>query len=270
MTGPVLVTGGTGTLGRHVVRRLGADGRDVRVLSRQARTAAGGGGPAWYVGDLGTGAGLDSALAGTATIIHCASDPRGGPAADIDGTRRLITAAARAGVGHLIYISIVGIDRIPLGYYRTKLAVERLIEAEAGRASLGWTILRTTQFHDLVLSLTKTLVRSPIVPVPSGTSMQPVDADDVAARLVALSAQDPAGRVPDMGGPEVRAFGDLVRSYLRSRGQHRPIVGIPVPGRIGRALRAGANLTPEHADGTRTWEDFLISQRPAAGPPQRR
>ena len=266
MMGPVLVTGGTGTLGRHVVRRLVDTGNEVRVLSRRPRPEAGAAGAAakvqpgvtWHTGDLATGAGLDPALAGAATVIHCASDPRHA-SADIDGTHRLMESAGRVGVGHLVYISIVGIDRIPLGYYRTKLATENAIMA-TGQRGPGWTILRTTQFHDLVLTFVEKLTRPPLVVVPAGISFQPVDVDEVAQRLVTLAGQDPGGRAPDMGGPEVRSMGDLARTYLKMRGKRRPVAPVWLPGAIARTLRGGANLTAEHADGRRTWEEFLRAQ----------
>jgi uncharacterized protein YbjT (DUF2867 family) len=272
MTGAVLVTGGTGTLGRNVVRRLlvarDEDGinRDVRVLSRRADPidaagpidATGSAAPIWYTGDLRTGAGLDAALHGVDTIIHCATDPRRA-GADVEGARRLVAHASAAGVRHLVYISIVGIDRIPLGYYRTKLATERVITSAAENGP-GWTILRTTQFYDLALTLVGALARAPIVLVPAGVAIQPVDVDEVAQRLVALSAEPPAGRVADLGGPQVWAFADLVRAYLRIRRKRRVIVPVRLPGGLVRALRAGGNLTLEHADGRRTWEEFLQAQ----------
>src|SRR2546429_5743133 len=121
----ILVTGGTGALGRVLVALLREGGHEVRVLSR--RTGA----------DLLTGAGLAEALDGTDVIVHCATDGRH----DVDATRNLIAAASGQ---HLVYVSIVGIDRIPFPYYRLKLACERLVE-ECG---LPWTTLRATQFHD--------------------------------------------------------------------------------------------------------------------------
>ncbi|MFC8918125.1 SDR family oxidoreductase [Streptomyces sp. NPDC047821] len=243
----ILVTGSTGTLGRHVEARLRADGYEVRGLSRHARP---------YAVDLREGgAGLDTALAGVDTVVHCASSPRGG---DELAARNLIAAARRAGAGHLVYISIVGVDRVPLGYYRTKLAVERLVE-ESG---LGWTVLRATQFHDLVAAVLGAAARLPVLAVPAGVSDQPVELTEVAARLAALAAGAPAGRVPDMGGPEVRTFPDLARAYLRATGRRRPVVSVPLAGAAYRGFRAGGHLAPEHAVGRGTFEEFLERRRP--------
>ncbi|WP_236239611.1 SDR family oxidoreductase [Streptomyces sp. CC228A] len=239
--GTILVTGGTGTLGRHVAELLRTDGREVRVLSRRSSP---------YAVDLRNGKGLDAALAGVDTVVHCASSPRGG---DDTAARHLIDGARRAGVGHVAYISIVGVDRVPLGYYRTKLAVERLLEG----SGLGWTVLRTTQFHDLVLKVLEACAKPPVMAVPAGVPDQPIEVTEVAARLAELAAGPPAGRVPDMAGPQVRRLEDLARSYLRAAGRRRPVLPVPLAGRTYRAFRAGGHLAPDRAVGRTTFEDFL-------------
>src|SRR6185312_2968622 len=134
--GPVLVTGGTGTLGSAVVARLRAAGSEPRVLSRKA-------GPGHLVGDLDSGAGLDEAVRGAAVVVHAATRP----GHDVAGTERLVAALRRSAPGaHLVYVSIVGVDRVPLPYYREKLAVEGVVEG----AGAPWTIQRITQFHTLL------------------------------------------------------------------------------------------------------------------------
>lgn len=247
----VLVTGATGTLGRIVVDRLIARGHDVRGLTRQNRTATAG--LRWYTGDLATGDGLDAAVAGVRAIVHCATNVRR-PADDVEGTRRLVCAARRGGSPHLVFISIVGVDRVPLRYYRAKLSAEELVAGYAGH----WTILRATQFHDLIVLLLRTLTRLPVVVLPRGVADQPIDAAEVADRLAVLAEGEPAGRVPDLGGPQVRRMRDLARAYLRAAGRRRrPIVELTLPGRVVRAYRAGGHLAPEHAAGGRTFEQFL-------------
>ncbi|WP_030017410.1 SDR family oxidoreductase [Streptomyces monomycini] len=248
----ILVTGGTGTLGRAVVARLLAAGHDVRSLSRRPPADAERPRLRSYAVDLRDGSGLAPAVAGVETVVHCASSPRG----DTEAAGRLVEAARAAGVRHLVCISIVGVDRIPLGYYRTKLDVERLI-ADSG---VGWTVLRTTQFHDLVLRLVKAGARLPVLPVPAGVRLQPVDVREVAARLVELASGAPAGRVADLGGPEVRGARDLVRDTLRAGGRRRVLVPVWVPGKVFGALRRGENLTLRHADGTRSYGDFLAER----------
>jgi len=257
---PMLVTGGTGTLGRLVVPRLRDAGCDVRVLSRRPREG-GEDGIRFVTGDLATGEGIDAAAEGTEIIVHCAGSSKG----DEVKARHLVRAASRAGARHLVYISVVGADRIPIagridramfGYFGSKLAAER----EVADSGLPWTTLRATQFHELTLTTVRQIARLPVVPVPSGFRFQPVDAGEVATRLVELALGAPAGLVPDMGGPRVYAMTDLVREYLRSSGKHRPIVPVWLPGKAARAFRAGANLAPDRAVGHRTWEDFLAER----------
>jgi uncharacterized protein YbjT (DUF2867 family) len=259
MTSPILVTGGTGTLGRHVVPRLRDAGCDVQVLSRQRHPPEDG--VEFMTGDLATGEGAQAAVAGVGTVVHLAGSAKG----DEDKARNLVRAASRAGVRHLVYISVVGADRIPVvsgvdramfGYFAAKRAAERVV-ADSG---LPWTMLRATQFHVLVLMVARQLAKLPVVPIPAGDRFQPDDADEVAARLVELTLGPPAGLVPVLGGPRVYRGADLVRGYLQASHQHRPIVPLWLPGKAARAVRAGANLSPERAVGHRSWEVFLAER----------
>jgi uncharacterized protein YbjT (DUF2867 family) len=259
MTLPILVTGGTGTLGRQLVPRLRHAGAEVRILTRGTRADADG--VSYLTGDLATGEGIAQAVDGVATIVHCAGDGK----SDEETTRALVRAAARAGAPHLVYISVVGADRVPIasaadrtmfGYFGSKLAGERVI-AESG---LPWTTLRAAQFHDLALVVARALAKLPVVPVLAGARFQPVDTDEVAARLAELTLGAPAGLVPDLAGPRVYHMAELVRSYLRATGRRRLILPVRVPGRAAKAIRAGALLAPGAAPGTRTWEEFLAAQ----------
>jgi uncharacterized protein YbjT (DUF2867 family) len=256
---PILVTGGTGTLGRLVVVRLREAGYTVRVLSRHSRDA--GDGIEVVTGDLAAGTGIDAAVEGTSIIVHCAGSNKG----DEEKTQHLVRAAARTGARHLVYISVVGADRVPIvsgvdramfGYFGSKRAAERVV-AESG---LPWTTLRATQFHELFLIVARQMARLPVIPVAAGFRFQPVDAGEVAARLVELTLGAPAGLVPDMAGPRVYGMDELLRGYLRARHLRRPIVPVPLPGKAARAVRSGANLAPEQAVGRRTWEEFLAER----------
>jgi uncharacterized protein YbjT (DUF2867 family) len=161
----ILVTGGTGLLGRRVAYRLRSAEREVRVLSRSGRPGA-----VWS--DLLTGEKLDEATEGIDTVIHCASSPRKTRQIDVEGTERLLEAGDWAGVSHFVFISIVGVDRNPyFPYYRMKLEVERIVES----FPVPWTILRATQFHELVLRMLRFLERLPIMPIPKGFLLQPID-----------------------------------------------------------------------------------------------
>lgn len=247
MTNSVLVTGGTGTVGRIVVDQLTAAGKDVRVLSRGRRQTQRSD-VEHVVGDVQTGAGLDAALDGVDTIAHC-----------VYPTEHLVAAAKRAGSPHLLYVSIVGIDRVPFTLYRKMLANERTI-AESG---LPWTVLRATQFHDLIAFVLRVLAKPPVMALPSGLRFQPVDVRDVGERLAGLALGEPIGRAPDFGGPQARTLDDLARSYLAIVGRRRPMVPIRLPGKVFGGIRGGGLLTPEHAAGTVTFEQYLEEQQAA-------
>lgn len=269
MTPPILVTGGTGTLGRQVVALLrgspgdagnsGDAGREVRVLSRRPHSPVDG--IRFVTGDLDSGEGIDRAVHDAPIIVHCAGSASG----DDLKARTLVRAASRAGSRHLVYISVVGADRIPLrskadramfGYFGSKLAAERVV-AQSG---LPFTTLRATQFYDLILLVAQQLAKLPVVPAPTGFRFQPIESREVAARLVELARGEPLGRVADIGGPRTYTVADLVQSYLSATHRHRPILPIRVPGHAAAAIRAGANLAPDHAVGVRTWEDFLAER----------
>lgn len=251
----IMVTGATGVLGREVVERARRTGRAVRALTRRAAVPDGAAGVDWFTGDLTAGSGLDEALAGVRTVIHCASDIRHFKN-DIPGLRHLLEAAQRAGVEHVVNISIVGIDEIPYPYYQVKLEGERLLAA----SDTGWTNLRATQFPALLDLAFGALSKLPVVLVPSGTRCQPVDPGEVADRLVELTLGAPAGRVPDFAGPTVYPAADLARDWLRAAGKRRVVLPVRVPGRIGAAWRAGHLTAPDHALGRRTWEQYLAER----------
>jgi uncharacterized protein YbjT (DUF2867 family) len=242
----ILITGGTGSLGSRVAERL--SGGKVRVMSRYRRVNS-------VRGDLLTGEGLEEAVEGVSTIIHCASSPTRTRRVDVEGTEHLLEVAGRAGVGHALFVSIVGIDRNPyFPYYRMKLEAESIVE----RSPVPWTILRATQFHGFVLRLIRVLDRVPVMIAPKGFLLQPVDVGEVADRTAELALAGPAGRVPDVGGSEIRTFADLAGAYFEVTGRMRSVVELPVPGRTARAFREGAQLCPEEKYGEVRWDEFLL------------
>ena len=248
MTPTILVTGGTGTLGGHVLRMLTEEGHPVRVLSRIERPSTDG--VEYVTGDLRENTGIDAALDGIETVLNLA----GGPKGDDEAARNIARAASKAGVRHLVHISVVGADRMPLGYLRTQLAAEQAVIG----SEVPWTVLRAAQFHDLVFGVAQAMAKLPVVPAPTGLRFQPVASQEVAARLVELALGSPSGRATDLVGPEVLTIPDLVRDYLRARGKRRPFLPLPLPGAAGKAYRAGQNLSLDGADvGERTWSDFL-------------
>lgn len=237
----LLVTGGTGTLGRPTVARLVADGHQVRVLSRKP-------GPDRVVADLTTGAGLAAAVEGSDVVVHLATSQG---RRDVDQTRNLLDAAK--GVQHLIVMSIAGIDRIPLAYYRYKLESERLV---AG-SGVPYTILRATQFHDLVDRVFTAQRFSPVLLAPSIT-LQPISVEEVAVRLAELAAAAPAdGHAADIGGPERLSARELAQQWRQARSSRRPVLPLRIPGKTFRAFADGAATVDGPAYGRVTFAEYL-------------
>lgn len=260
MTARILVTGGTGTLGRLVTSSLIESGCDIRVLSRRLRDV-GDSGVESVVADLETGTGVDAAVAGVDVVVHCAGSRKGDDVKALSLTR----SAAAAGVRHLVFISVVGADRVPIvsavdralfGYFAMKRAAERVIED----SGIPFTTLRATQFHELSFATLASMARMPVVPVPSGIRFQPIAAAEVAVRLVELALSAPGGLVPDMAGARAYGLNELLQGYLRATNRRRLLVPVRMPGGAAQALRDGANLALDQAVGQQTWEAFLAER----------
>ncbi len=267
----VLVTGGTGGLGREVVPRLVQAGYTVRVMSRHDRQTGQWPQVEWAQADLASGAGVKEAGADVDTIIHAATNAgvtledatlnafvrkailKHDGSVDVEGTRLLLEHAHIAGVSHFIYVSIVGIERLPFAYYRNKLKAEALVQ-ESG---VPWSIARSTQFHSLINAIVQQSAGWPAMMLATDFLFQPVDPGDVADYLCALVRQGPAGRLPDFGGPEVLKLGDMARTWLDVRGQRKPIWHMPLPGKTAKALRQGGLTCPQEKHGTMTWAEWV-------------
>lgn len=250
----MLVTGGTGVLGRQVTTAALERGHEVVVMTREHEAEVPEGASIATADVLEPGS-LSGAVEGARLVLHCATDPRGDAYnTEVEGTRNLLNACSQAGVPHLVYISIVGIDRIPLSYYRAKQGAEEAVATGA----VPWTILRATQFHDLIAGSFKMATRKlPLIPVPRGFKFQPLDTSDCARALLDLAESEPAGRAPDIGGPDIRAIEDLAHAYASIMGIKKRVVRLPTMGKKPKAFRAGANLCPENPYGTVTFEEFL-------------
>ncbi|GLY19603.1 NmrA family transcriptional regulator [Kineosporia sp. NBRC 101677] len=249
MTHPVLVTGGTGTIGSRVVPLLVQADHDVRVLSRKPGTDR----PQiqYVAGNTVKGRGLTEALEGVSTVLHLA----GGAKGDDVAAENLVEAARRARTEHLVLISVVGADRMPIGYFRAKARAEQTFE----RSGVPFSIVRVAQLHEFVLPVAKFLTRLPLALAPRGLRFEPVDVDAVAQRLTELTLGRPAGRVADLAGPEVLDMRQILGQYLAAQGRSRRLVGTGIPGGVGRAYRAGENLAgPGVLRAGRTWEAFLF------------
>ena len=256
----VLVTGGTGSLGRSLSRVLAEEGHAVRVLSTRPIPPSDPPGVEWALADLSKGGGLREAVEGVRAVFHLASDFNNAEAVDVGGTRRLAEASSAAGVEHLVYISIVGIDDIPTAYYKCKREAERIVES----SGVPHSIQRATQFHSFVANLLSKAARVPLLmPLPSGFKFQSVDEAEVAARLAACLAEGPRGRLVDFGGPEVLGLDAMAREWMEVNGVRKRLVRLPVPGAAAKALRAGKNTAPDARRGTVRWREWL--GRRAAG-----
>lgn len=244
----VAVIGGTGTVGRHIVAALKERGAGVRSISRHSGQ---------FAADLSTGAGLAAALAGCDVVVNASNGSSLRPAQIIvEGTRRLAEAAAPAGVGHMVLVSIVGIDGLPMGYYRAKLTQEQLVAA----APTPWSIVRSTQFHELVAGMLAALGRWRLS-ARSPALLQPVAAREAAQAVAEAALAPPTGGTANVAGPAAEEVTALARAFSETRGRSALPVPLPLVGRMGAALRAGA-LTCAAPDvrGTASFRDWLAAQ----------
>ncbi|AYF96847.1 SDR family oxidoreductase [Protaetiibacter intestinalis] len=239
----ILVTGGTGRLGRHAVDALRARGHEPRILSRRP-------GADHIVADLGTGEGLAAALDGVDTVLHLATTR----SKDIGQTRMLLDAMAGTGA-HLVFISIVGVDRAPYAYYRDKVASEEAIAA----SGVPHTIIRVTQFHGFVSEFLDAQRRLPVTVVVPAT-VQTIHMPEVAARLAELVDARPAGRVADLGGPELLTLREHAVQWQQAHGIRRPIWSLRLPGRFARAAREGGLTSGLPGGGRVTFREYLAEE----------
>ncbi|MBS1679554.1 MAG: NAD(P)H-binding protein [Actinobacteria bacterium] len=246
----VAVVGGTGTLGSLVVADLLGRGERVAVLSRRP-TGVPAGAEHRHV-DLTTGAGLDLALDGVHAVVDAANSQKGAKETLVEGTRRLAAAGARAGVANHVTISIVGIDLVPMSYYKAKLAQEEALAA----SEVPWTLLRATQFHQLLDSAFAAAARFGVRPTGE-VKVQPIDPAIVAGRLAEASLAAPAGRLPDVGGPRVQTLTELSGAWATARGKRRLPLRVPAWGKMGKALTAGAICDERAATPGQDFEEWL-------------
>jgi uncharacterized protein YbjT (DUF2867 family) len=252
----ILITGGTGVLGRQLTPRLQAAGHTVRIMSRGPRKAGFDPGIEWAQSGLAPGPALAKALAEVDAVIHAASTPVGARKVEVDGTRTLLDACAQAGIGHFMYISIVGVDHFPkFAYYQAKLAAEKVIETH----SVPWTILRATQFHELLDErFTPPLFMLPgLALIPLDFKFQLIDSGEVAGRMVELVSAGPSGRAADIGGPEVLEWASIAKQWMQAHGKNRRLVRLPWSGSTPTAFRHGHNTCPEAPYGRVTFEAYL-------------
>lgn len=239
----VVVAGGTGLVGRYVVEELVAAGHEPMVLSRSRG-----------VDLVSGGAGLDAALDGADAVVDVSNvtttSARKAVAFFETVGRNLTDAGARAGVRHHVVLSIVGIDRVGLGYYRGKLRQEDVVRG----GPVPWTVLRATQFHEFA-EQTLERVPKPLAVVPRMRT-QPIAAREVAQHLVKLATGPAQGMAPDLAGPRVEQLVDMVRRLLRARGERRLVLPVRMPGAVGAAMTGDGQLPVAGAPGSRGSQTF--------------
>jgi uncharacterized protein YbjT (DUF2867 family) len=176
---------------------------------------------------------------------------------DIEGTRRLLALAKRHRVSHVMFISIIGVDKIPNSYLHAKYEAEQIIKA----SGVPYTILRAAQFYgEFNAAALKLMTKLPIGLIPKGFCYQPIDINEVAEHMVELVKAGPSGHVPDIAGPRTYDLIDLGRTWLQAQGKHKPLLQIPIPGKFGAAMRAGYATAPNSAGHGLTWETWLLRQ----------
>jgi uncharacterized protein YbjT (DUF2867 family) len=229
----IAIIGGTGTLGRAVAAELDSRGHEARVLSRSA--------PRYRV-DLATGEGLTAALAGCNVVIDAAnsSSARSATRVLVEGSRRVLAAGQAAGVGHHVCVSIVGCEHVPMGYFQAKAQQEHVVEA----GPVPWTIVRATQFHELVASTLASAGRWHVLPVPRAM-LQTVASADVARAVADAAEAGPARRRISVAGPQVTDAREQARTWREATGTRAAQLPLPLPGRLGRVLRAGVLTDPD-------------------------
>jgi uncharacterized protein YbjT (DUF2867 family) len=232
-------------LGKRLVPRLVGRGHSVRVLARHVVKTDG---AEVIAGDVRTGDGLEQAVHEIDAVIHAATNPRRtARKTEVAGTANVLEAAEGSGA-HLLYVSIVGVDRHRFPYYKAKWEAEQLVAASAAR----WTIQRATQFHDLL----DLFLGYPVFIKTPHLAFQVVDAGEVAGRLADLVEAGPSERAPDFGGPEVLGIRELAASRQRITKKRSRLVRVPRLGPL-RDFDDANHLCPDNRAGHITWEEWL-------------
>jgi uncharacterized protein YbjT (DUF2867 family) len=245
-TKTVTIIGSTGLIGTQLVRNLTAARHRVVEVSQETRA------------DVLTGEGLDEALAGSDVVIDVVNSatPDDSAQAFFEQTSaNLSEAAVDAGVGHYVVLSIVGADRIaPIaGYMRGKLAQE----AAAAASGLPWTVVRSTQFHELAEGITDSLIAGSEARVPVA-SVQTIASAELVEILAGIATGTPLDEIHEVGGPQRMSFAELVRIVLSHRGRDLDIIEDPTVGYFGLPIEATTLVPDEHVQrGTTTLTDWL-------------
>ncbi|MCA1054091.1 NmrA family NAD(P)-binding protein [Rossellomorea aquimaris] len=251
----ILVTGGTGVLGSSFASLAEREGYQVLRASRTQPASV----INWTFLDLMSGEGLSEALSGVDVVFHAATSPaKNTDKVDIAGTLMLLEECKKVGLKHFIYPSIVGIDSIPLNYYKAKLTVEDRIV----RSGVPYTIMRVTQFHNLLEKMIGLMAKYPIIFLPTTLIFQPVDVEEVAEAFLEIVNEGPLGKIDDFAGPEILSLKDMYTSWRAHHGVKNILIPLPyLPSKTFKAFRDGNNTNQNARKGERTWEWWLEKRR---------
>ncbi|WP_194420494.1 SDR family oxidoreductase [Microbacterium abyssi] len=246
----IAIAGGTGIVGAPTVEAVRAAGHEAVILTRSLGV------------DLVTGQGLDAALDGVDAVIDTANISTLNADAATQfftaATGNLIAASDRAGVGHIVLLSIVGIDRIPYDYYAGKIAQEKVVET----SPVPWTIQRATQFHEFAAQMFSQAKIGPLRLAPRART-QPIAATEVGARLATVASEAPQGRARDIAGPREEALDAMVKAYAKAIGHRGWVPSLSIPTKQMKGMRDGLALPGPDADlGTQTFADWVATQHP--------
>ncbi|MEV7209524.1 MULTISPECIES: NAD(P)H-binding protein [unclassified Streptomyces] len=213
----IAVIGGTGLIGSQVVEKLNADGH--QAVPHSLSTGV----------DVVDGAGVDRAVEGADAVVNLTNSPTFDDASPVffrTSMDNLLAAADRAGVGHFVILSIVGVDQVPeLDYYRAKLLQEEILR----RGPVPYSIVRATQFMEFMEAVMSWTSDGDTVRLPA-TPIQPIAAKDVAAEVADVAVGTPLNGIRDIGGPDVFPLDELGRLTLSRNGDGRTVVTDPTAG----------------------------------------
>jgi uncharacterized protein YbjT (DUF2867 family) len=228
----ITVMGASGLIGTKVVERLQADGHDVVAASRSSGV------------DVLTGDGLADALAGADALVDVTNSPSFETDAVLQffttSAANLVDAARRAGVGHYVALSIVGVDGLPdSGYFRAKVAQEKLITG----SGIPYSIVRATQFAEFAEAIAESMTVGDEVRVPDAL-IQPIAADEVAFAVARVAVGTPLNGIENIGGPQKITFEQMARDVVARKGDTKTVVVDPEARYYGAALEARSLVTP--------------------------
>jgi len=248
----IVVIGGTGLIGSKTVTILRQRGHDVVAAS-----------PNTGVNTI-TGEGLKEAIAGAQVVVDLANSPSFEDKVVLEffetSERNLLPAEAAAGIRHHVALSIVGIDRSDNGYFRAKVAQEKLIKT----SGIPYTIIRSTQFLEFLGAIANSSADGNIVRISPGL-FQPIAADDVAAIVADVALAAPRNGIVEIAGPERTPFNEFVARYLKAVGDPRKVVSDPEARYYGGRVEE-RSLVPlgEARLGRITFDEWLRRKRSAA------